>query len=74
MDWIVTLVQAQIAKMTMTEFILFAVVILQGVFFFKYRHEEREDKRALIAAMDRNTEALSKLQLVVAAVSGKAPV
>ena len=54
-----------------------AILILLVVFGWREwrtvqrENEEREDKKALATALDRNTDAINSLKIIVAAVTGK---
>ena len=55
------------------------LVMLIVLFYFGWtrrdeRKEDREDRRQMVDAINRNTDALTKLQIVVASVTGRAPV
>ena len=48
--------------------ILILLVVNVGLFYMW-----REDRKAMVEALNKNTEALTTLRLIVAAITGKAP-
>ena len=54
--------------------VLIVVLVYQGWREMSTRKDDREDRKLMVEAINRNTDALTKLQIVVASVTGRAPV